>query len=139
MIMREVVLDTNCLIRMLPAVSPYHCLWNDFIIGKYTLCVSNEILNEYQEIIERLTTPGIARDVVAAIARSPHIRYCETFYRFRLIEADPDDNKFVDCAITAGADYIVSEDAHFRVLSTISFPSVNVILLDQFVDDLYKS
>ena len=53
-----------------------------------------------------------------------------------LIEEDPDDNKFVDCAIVAGADYIVSEDAHFRVLEKIPFPKVNVILLNQFMDDI---
>jgi predicted nucleic acid-binding protein len=57
-------------------------------------------------------------------------------YRFGLIEQDPDDNKFVDCAIIAGADYIVSEDAHFRILADIPFPSVAVIRLDEFIKDL---
>ena len=51
-------------------------------------------------------------------------------------EQDPDDNKFVDFAIIANADYIVSEDAHFRVLEDIPFPRVNVILLDEFLEDL---
>ena len=59
-----------------------------------------------------------------------------THYRFGLIEQDPDDNKFVDCAIIAGADYIVSEDAHFRILADIPFPSVAVIRLDEFIKDL---
>ena len=57
-------------------------------------------------------------------------------FRFGLIEQDPDDNKFVDCAIVAGAEYIVSEDAHFRVLETIPFPSVSVKRLEEFVRDL---
>ena len=55
---------------------------------------------------------------------------------FRLIEQDPDDNKFVDCAITAGTDYIVSEDAHFRVLEQIPFPKVCVVRLQQFVKEM---
>lgn len=49
---------------------------------------------------------------------------------------DPDDNKFVDCAISAGADYIVSEDAHFRILETIPFPTVYVIRLDDFLKEM---
>ena len=55
------------------------------------------------------------------------------FSSYRVIEQDPDDNEFVDCAIVAGADYIVSEDAHFRVLEKIPFPKVKVILLNQFI------
>ena len=38
----------------------------------------------------------------------------------------------MDCAIVAGADYIVSEDAHFQILKTIPFPSVQVVRLDEF-------
>ena len=62
----------------------------------------------------------IVLDTVNAIARSPYTRMFDPHFRFGLIEQDPDDNKFVDCAIVAGAEYIVSEDAHFRVLETIS-------------------
>ena len=40
---------------------------------------------------------------------------------------DPDDNKFVDCAIAADADYIVSEDSDFRILQKIKFPAVKLI------------
>ena len=53
-----------------------------------------------------------------------------------LITQDPDDNKFVDCAIVANADYLVSEDNHFNVLKDIPFPKVNVITLEQFQNDL---
>ena len=54
-------------------------------------------------------------------AHSPYTRMFDPHFRFGLIEQDPDDNKFVDCAIIAGADYIVSEDAHFRIFLTLSF------------------
>lgn len=100
------------------------------------LCVSNEILNEYQEIIGKVASPEVAHNVVNAIMRSPYTRFFTPHFRFRLIEQDPDDNKFVDCAIIAGADYIVSEDAHFRVLETIPFPSVQVIRLQEFMKKL---
>ena len=76
--------------------------------------------------------------MVNAIVRSPFTRFYTSHFRFRLIEQDPDDNKFVDCAIVAGADYIVSEDAHFRVLEEIPFPKVYVIRLQRFVEELAK-
>lgn len=118
---RIVVLDTNCLIQSLPERSTYHKVWNDFMTGKYFLCVSNEILNEYEEIIGRLSSPTIARNIIDAIIHSPHTLYKEAYFKFSLIEADPDDNKFVDCALVANAEYIVTEDSHFRCLDHLPF------------------
>lgn len=123
---------------MLSVHSPYRPAWQAFRDGRYLLCVSNEILNEYQEIIERVANEAVARNIVNAIVRSPYTRFFEPHFHFRLIEQDPDDNKFVDCAIIAGADYIVSEDAHFRVLKTIFFPTVCVIRLEQFLAEISK-
>lgn len=49
-----------------------------------------------------------------------------------LIKADEDDNKFVDCAFVAGASCIVSNDAHFKVLSSIDFPKILVLRLEAY-------
>lgn len=133
---RLVVLDTNCLVQMLSVHSPYRPAWQAFREGKYELCVSNEILEEYQEIIGRVANEAVAHNIVNAIVRSPYTRFFTPHFRFRLIEQDPDDNKFVDCAIVAGADYIVSEDAHFRTLKHIPFPKVCVIRLQQFLEEM---
>ncbi len=135
---RLVVLDTNCLVQMLSVHSSYRPAWQAFREGKYELCVTNEILEEYQEILERVANEAVAYNVVNVIVRSPFTRFYTSHFRFRLIEQDPDDNKFVDCAIVAGADYIVSEDAHFRVLEEIPFPKVYVIRLQRFVEELAK-
>lgn len=133
---RQVVLDTNCLVQIISLHSPYRSAWQAFREGRYTLCVSNDILNEYSEILERVANAAVAHNVVNAIIRSPYTRKLDPHYRFGLIEQDPDDNKFVDCAIIANADYIVSEDTHFRVLEDIPFPHVSVIRLDDFLQDL---
>lgn len=130
------MLDTNCLVQMLSVHSPFRPAWQAFREGKYVLCVSNEILDEYEEILERVTNVNVAYNIVNAIVRSPFTRFFTPHFHFRLIEQDPDDNKFVDCAIIAGADYIVSEDAHFRVLEEISFPKVRVIRMEQFLEDI---
>ena len=57
-------------------------------------------------------------------------------FRFNLITDDTDDNKFVDCAIVANADYIVSQDKHLDILKKIDFPKVNVIHIDTFSEML---
>lgn len=133
--MRLVVLDTNCLIQILPSRSRYHSIWTDFLAGKYVLCISNEILTEYEEILSVHTSPAVAHNVVEAIARHPKTHFSESYYHFHLLSGvDEDDNKFVDCAIAAGADYIVTEDHHFDYLRQIPFPQLNVISLDDFLE-----
>ena len=124
--MRYVVLDTNCLIQILPSKSLYHKIWTNFLEGKYYLCVSNEILSEYEEILAIHTSPQVAHNVVEAIAHHPKICYRESYFHFHLLsDIDKDDDKFVDCAITASADYIVTEDNHFNHLKQIPFPQLN--------------
>lgn len=134
---RLVVLDTNALIQALPTRSHYHKIWTSFLAGYYRLCVSNEILAEYEEILSQHASPEVAHNVVEAIARHPQTLYRESYYRFHLLsDIDKDDDKFVDCAITSGADYIVTEDSHFSRLKQIPFPQLNVLTLDEFNETL---
>ena len=114
------------------ANSPYHKVWTDFIEGKVAWCVSSEILTEYTEILGEHTSPQFAEMVVNTIINNETtIRVSPTFF-FRLIQADPDDNKFVDCAICGNAEYIVSNDSHFKVLDKIKFPKVKVIKIENY-------
>ena len=50
-----------------------------------------------------------------------------------MIEADADDNKFVDCAIAANAKYVVTDDNHFDILKRIDFPKVDIISIDDII------
>ena len=133
---RSIVLDTNCLLASISRRSRYHRVWESFVAGEYDLCVTTEILTEYEEIIGRLISPFAAKLVVEAILRAPNTRRIEASFRFGLITADPDDNKFVDCAIVANAEFVVTNDAHFAVLAEIPFPRVIVVNLDEFLSVL---
>ncbi len=42
--MNPVVIDTNCLLQIISRHSPYRPIWDAFLSGRFTLCVSNEIL-----------------------------------------------------------------------------------------------
>jgi putative PIN family toxin of toxin-antitoxin system len=134
---RNIVLDTNCLIQIISRRSSKYFLWKKFLDGEYNLCITNDIMEEYEEILCEKANRYIASLVLDIIRQAPNTYEFDAQYRWHLITADPDDNKFVDCAIVANADYIVSEDNHFSVLKTIPFPKVNVIRLDKFAQ-LYQ-
>jgi predicted nucleic acid-binding protein len=70
------------------------------------------------------------------IDQAENIEYITTYYKWRLIKDDPDDDKFVDCAIACGAKYIVTHDKHFRILSNITFPKVEIASIQVFIEDL---
>jgi len=128
----KIVLDTNCLLVSVQEYSDYFWLWEAFCSKKYTLCYTDEILNEYQEILSRYYSVEFAKLVIDALLNAPNIEQIKVYYKWMLILADPDDNKFVDCAISANANFIVSNDKHFNVLNNIDFPKINVIDIDTF-------
>ena len=131
--MSPVVVDTNCLLQIIARKSPYRPIWDAFLAGRFDLCVSNEILEEYQEILGQQITPTVAENVVLLLLNQENVRLVDPYFRMGLIVADPDDNKFVDCAFAAGADYLVSEDNHFNVLQKTPFPQLNLVTLDEFM------
>ena len=101
--------------------------------GQNTLCISNEILEEYAEILNRLAGKKTADLVLTTIIECKNVVFLTPYYHFNLITADPDDNKFVDCAIQANAHYIVTNDHHYDVLRQIEFPKVGIIKLMDFL------
>ena len=136
--MLKIVLDTNCLLQILPSRSRYHAIWRGILDGKVVLCVNTEIMAEYEEIISSKMSSDIAYNVVEAIARLSTTCFQNAYVHFRLIQQDPDDNKFVDCAIAAGAEYIVSNDVHFSVLKTIKWPKVNLVNINDFYSSHFQ-
>ena len=128
----KIVLDTNCL---LPAVFPrsiYHWLWESFRRGDFTLCYSNEIIAEYKELLSNLYPPEVTKNTLHLLLASHNVEKVFPYYKWNLIPADPDDNKFADCALNAGADYIVTNDKHFNVLKRIEFPPIKVVDIETF-------
>ena len=127
------MLDTNCLLISLSRRGAYYTVWKEFFSEKYILCYTNEILSEYEEILSQKMGGDIAGNVIKAIISRKNTVRLDVHFRFNLIQADPDDNKFVDCAIAANASFIVSQDHHFDVIHAIDFPKVELIGIDEFV------
>ena len=130
----RVVIDTNVLLASLPRRGRYRPILNNLISGKHRLLVSTEVLAEYAEIVEQQTTSEISDNVLGLINSLPLTEHIVPSNRWRLVIADPDDNKFTDLAIAGRADVLVTNDKHFNVLATVPFPKVNICSGLQFLD-----
>ena len=117
-----VVIDTNSLLPMLGRRHSFAVILDAFIDGEFEWAVSNEIVLEYEEVaVERIGRARFERfaailDLGGQLHRT--LRRVSPGFRFHLITADPDDNKFADCAIAAEAAYLITEDRHFDALKT---------------------
>lgn len=130
------VIDTNIFVISLTSRSPFHSIFKDYVNGNFDLLVSNEILLEYEEIISIKYGLKTSNYFLNLLSELPNVSNITTYFKWNLIDEDKDDNKYVDCSIAGQSDYIVSEDSHFNILSTISFPIVKVINIDKFISIL---
>lgn len=126
------VLDTNVLLVSISSKSPYHCIFQKLIDGAYNLSVTTEILMEYEEIIERKFNLDVAKNTIRTLLTLPNVEKITVYYNWNLIEADKDDNKFLDYAVSSNAMGIVTQDRHFNILKDIDFPEVDLISIANF-------
>jgi putative PIN family toxin of toxin-antitoxin system len=131
--MRRTVVDTNCLLASLNRNSPFHRLYELFVGEAFEWILSNEILTEYEEVLTQHYSPATAQRITEILLNAPNTSFQEAYYKWQLIEADPDDNKFADVAIAASADCLVTNDRHFDVLKQLEFPRVPFVSLQEFL------
>lgn len=136
--MRKIVLDTNVLLMSLPKISPYRPIFDGLISGEYELLITEGIFLEYIEIIGQKTTKEIAHNLSELLTQLKNVKIITLYFTWELIEKDPDDNKFVDCALMGNAEYIVTNDKHFNVLKNIDFPKIDVINAKAFLIELVE-
>lgn len=128
----KIILDTNVLLVSISSKSQYHWIFQNLLNNPFEMYISNEILMEYEEVISLKFSPAVAKNITRTLLALPNVQQPTVYYKWNLIQADSDDNKFVDCAITAGADYIVTQDKHFNILKTVDFPPVTIANIYQF-------
>jgi len=137
--MMNIVLDSNIILQVAFTQKPLRLVWDKLLNGSYTLCVTEDILFEYQEkVIDCFHNEQLANLLINTLLNCPFVRRVETFFRYNLITSDEEDNKFVDCALACNAAYIVTEDKHFNELKAIDFPKINVISLIEFIEILQQ-
>ena len=104
----RVVIDTNVFVESISRTSPYHSLFTNLTKGNFLICISNSILLEYEEVLYSLHRQENADRLMDFLNVSPFVIPVSPNKYYNLIVADPDDNKFTDCAIAANADFIIT-------------------------------
>lgn len=129
---RRVVLDTNVFITILSKRGENRWIFDAILSGELILCLSNEILFEYWEVLESKTSPSTAQNVIEFLVVHPHVSRHTPYINWNLISSDPDDNKFADCYLTSNAQFLISNDKDFSSLKTIGFPKINLLTTGEF-------
>ncbi len=128
----KVVIDTNVLLVSISARSEANWLWLALLLGEFDLYVTTDILAEYEEIIGNEMGKAVAEAALDLLSDLPNVYNVTKYYSWQLVEQDPDDNKFVDCAIAAGAEYLVSEDKHLKIIQKYPYFNINLVKLAEF-------
>ncbi len=109
--MMRVVLDTNVLVSSFFGGKPKQIidLWRT---GRLTLCLSQPIVDEYLEVLRRLGLEDavLIKEFIGVLGSTPHCIYTAKTPRIQVVEEDPDDDKFIECAMALQATAVVSGD-----------------------------
>lgn len=128
----KIVLDTNALLRSISRHSAYAIVLDKLYENAFEVYITNDILLEYEEKITDIFSGETAELIIGAFSLLPNVKKVDIHFHLNLIAADPDDDKFSDCAFAGNVHFLVTDDKHFAILKSISFPSINIITLDQF-------
>ena len=100
----RVVIDTNVFLVSLAQKFRLHWIYEYLINGNFELCVSTEILNEYQEIISQRYGVAKTNANLDFLILLPNVYLISPHFKWNLLK-DADDNKFIDCAVSGNADF----------------------------------
>lgn len=128
----RLVLDTNIFMVSLAPQYKYHWIYKSLLAGHFELAMSNDIIYEYAEQIVMRYGLNRTDATLDYLLLLPNIIQINPSFFWQLIEPDADDNKFVDCYLASQSDYIISNDRHFRGLTTNGFPPVSVLTYEEF-------
>lgn len=129
--MKRVVLDTNIFVSMALGgqVGKINDEWR---AGKFILVVSEDIVSEYLEVLQRpklhLKSRTISTIVNRVYRKAEFVAPEEKIF---VVLADTTDNKFIEAAITGKTDYIISGDKH--LLNLKEYKSIPIITAHEFI------
>jgi putative PIN family toxin of toxin-antitoxin system len=107
----KVVIDTNIFVSSFFGGNPRRIidLWKT---EKITLCLSKEILDEYIEVLQRigLQDEDELGELFSLFKRGFNMLFTTKTPKVKVVKDDPDDDKFIECAMALKAEVIVTGD-----------------------------
>ncbi len=131
--MKKVVIDTNVFVSSFFGGNPLKIinLWKK---GEIFLCVSNKILEEYINVLNRMGLENEKElgELLNLFRHNPNLIFTGKTPELKIVKDDPDDNKFIECAVELGAQYIISGDKHLLRLK--KYFEIEILKPKDFLD-----
>lgn len=132
--MTRVVVDTNVFISSFFGGNPREIidLWKS---GRLVLCLSPPIVDEYVEVLRRmgLQSEPELEELLSLFANGFHVLFTAKTPTLNIVEKDPDDNKFIECAVALDSEFIISGDKAVQEIK--NYMSIKIQSPKQFLDD----
>jgi len=132
----RVVIDTNIFVSSFFGGKPRKIidLWKE---GKITLCLSKDILNEYVEVLHRIGLQDEVEleELLSLFTKSFNILFTTKTPRIKVVKGDPDDDKFIECAVALKAEVIITGDKTIEVIG--EYMNIKILTPQQFLK-IYK-
>ncbi len=128
----KVVIDTNVFVSSARGGNPKAIidLLNE---GKFILCVSKPIVEEYFRVFQRLKMPHKEMEKLLFYCEGADaVLDAEQLPQLNLVEKDPDDDKFIECAVALEADFIISGDK--ALLEVGHYKKIKIVTPKQFLN-----
>ena len=105
------VIDTNVFVSSFFGGNPRRVidLWRE---GRVTLCLSKGILDEYFEVLRRMGLEDEEElcDILSLFTTGFNLIFTGKTPEIKIVDDDPDDNKFIECAVALKAEVIITGD-----------------------------
>ena len=127
----RVVIDTNIIFSSFFGgnASRIIDLWKT---GKLTICISSEIIDEYyQTILLDPHTKDVAPLFFSVFAKQSNMLFTNAVRKLNIV-ADPDDDKFIECAEALNAEYIISGDK--ALLAVKRYGNIKIVTAKKFLE-----
>ena len=128
----KVVIDTNVFVSSFFGGNPRKIidLWKK---GKISLCVSKNILDDYIEVLQWIGL-GNGREVeelLSLFAKGFNILFTTKTPKIKAVRDDPDDDKFIECAVGLKAEVIITGDKALKAMN--EYMGIKILTPQQFL------
>jgi putative PIN family toxin of toxin-antitoxin system len=132
----KVVIDTNIFVSSFFGGNPRKIidLWKE---GKIILCLSKDILDEYVDVLQRvgLKDENEIEELLSLFARGLNILFTTKTPQIRAVKDDPEDDKFIECAVALKAEIIITGDKALKTMG--EYMGIKILSPQQFLKE-YK-
>ena len=131
----RVVIDTNVFVSSFFGGNPKKIidLWKN---GEIILCLSETIITEYIEVLYRLLGSDTKeiKELLDLFSKGINILFTKNTPKLHVVEKDPDDNKFIECAVRLKADYIITGDKALKEIK--KYFNIKILSPSDFLNNI---